>query len=296
VWTVSHSGHGEGGSHKRRLMSRRPQRSFRVRPSPSHICCDLSWHTGVLVCTSNNTLSLFSIERNERVRSVDLADDLAPVANSLQHSPSSLLVKAIHLSDEGFIVCSCVLQDDSVVPIRQTFFLCAYTIQGTRSSLSVLLSPPTFLSIPSRGPSVICGSMDGKVSIYSVFTLSLVWSYAPHTSCLSGQGEGNKALLSVRVDESPVICVRVGPNPLKPAVICMTTDAGSIFIRALPDFIKWEKSCNQRTLSQMVQAPLQVLRGTMQQAHDMTMVAGEAAGALAANAKIFADETLSKVR
>mmetsp|Transcript_32207 Transcript_32207/g.44173 ORF Transcript_32207/g.44173 Transcript_32207/m.44173 type:complete len:1891 (+) Transcript_32207:3429-9101(+) len=89
------------------------------------------------------------------------------------------------------------------------------------------------------------------------------------------------------VAASPVLCVRIGPNKQSPAVICVTTESGNIFFRALPDFYKWEKNRTPSALAQLAAVPLQAVKGTIQQAQNWT---AETAGVLAQNAKSLAEE------
>ena len=88
--------------------------------------------------------------------------------------------------------------------------------------------------------------------------------------------------------EAAIRCVAVGPNARRPSIIVATTASGAIYVRALPDYIKWEKTRAVSALSQFVSGPMQAVKGTIMQASD-------AAGALATNAKSFAGEALAKV-
>ena len=68
---------------------------------------------------------------------------------------------------------------------------------------------------------------------------------------------------------------------------------GELYVKPLPDFIRWERGRVPSALAQIVNAPLQAVRGTIQQATSLGAWTTEQAGALAHNAKSFADETLS---
>ena len=70
---------------------------------------------------------------------------------------------------------------------------------------------------------------------------------------------------------------------------------GELYFKPLPDFIRWEKTRLPSALSQIVNAPLQAVRGTLQQATSFGAWTSEQAGALATNAKSFADETITEL-
>jgi hypothetical protein len=85
--------------------------------------------------------------------------------------------------------------------------------------------------------------------------------------------------------------VRLGPNPEAPAVICVSAASGALYLRPLPDFVKWERTRVPSALTALVSAPMAAVRGTIMQAQT---IAAEAAGVLAENAKTFVAEKLTK--
>lgn len=64
---------------------------------------------------------------------------------------------------------------------------------------------------------------------------------------------------------------------------------------ALPDFVRWDKIRSQSTLAQLVNVPMQVVRGSLQQAQNLSMLASDGAGQLAQNAKSYADDAIAKI-
>jgi hypothetical protein len=291
---------------------------------------------GVTICATRGYVSIFSIERNERIHLHDIRQDLKAFlkgGGELSSSLSPSLEKASRLwdlSDEVIIkrICLCddgifIIQVEVLSPVAvvssdegdllglhvagpsapsssalkqiSQHFLVSYSLQGTRLAVHPLQTPTTFLSCPGRGNILILGHRDGRVSFVSSFTLELIYQWFPHDRCLTtilhSKGGGNGVIIP-EPEHAAVISVRIGPNVSRPAVMTVSTSSGALYIRALPDFIKWEKGIYQSTLSQIVNAPFQAVKGTLQQAH---LVAADAAGVLASNAKSFADETFARV-
>ena len=62
-----------------------------------------------------------------------------------------------------------------------------------------------------------------------------------------------------------IICVRAGPSPETPSLLCITSACGALYVRPLPDFVRWERTRIPSALSQLVNAPIQAVRGTILQ-------------------------------
>ena len=62
-----------------------------------------------------------------------------------------------------------------------------------------------------------------------------------------------------------IICVRVGPSPDTPSLLCVTSAHGALYVRPLPDFVRWERTRIPSALSQLVNVPIQAVRGTILQ-------------------------------
>jgi hypothetical protein len=76
----------------------------------------------------------------------------------------------------------------------------------------------------------------------------------------------------------------------------VTSAAGYLYVKALPDFVRWERTRTPSALAQLVTAPLQAVRGTIQQAQHLGTYASETYGVLRDNAKSFVDETLGELK
>jgi hypothetical protein len=329
-----------GFGSSRTIISRRPQRVFSCLSCPN-ACCDISWQMGVTICATRGYVSIFSIERNERIHLHDIRHDLKAFLRDKNSSPKlngdssskqlpstpkksnlwdlkdDVIIKRISLCDDGIFIIQVEVitrssTDEDLLGLNMTtpplsssssgggamsqHFLVSYSLQGVRLSVYPLQTPITFLSSPGHGNILILGHRDGRVSFVSSFTLELIYQWFPHDRCLTSilqyKGGGNGVIIP-EPEHAAVIAVRIGPNIRRPAVMTVSTSSGALYIRALPDFIKWEKGIYQSTLSQIVNAPFQAVKGTLQQAH---LVAADAAGVIASNAKSFADETFARVR
>jgi hypothetical protein len=69
-----------------------------------------------------------------------------------------------------------------------------------------------------------------------------------------------------------------------------------LFFKALPDFVRWERTRCPTALQQLVQAPLQAVRGTIHKAQNIGAWTTEQAGTLAQNAKLFADDAIGELK
>jgi hypothetical protein len=93
-------------------------------------------------------------------------------------------------------------------------------------------------------------------------------------------------------DSSAIVAITIGPSEANPAILCISTEAGNLYFKAFPDFIKWEKHRNPSVLQQIASEQLQVVKGTILQAQNWTT---ETAGVIAENAKSIADDAMKKV-
>ena len=79
------------------VISRRPQRLFHFAPS-QHGRCDISWQMGVVVTVSKGTISIFSVERDERLK----AFDFSCRSDEEIYSPSSSSFPIFSASEDPF--------------------------------------------------------------------------------------------------------------------------------------------------------------------------------------------------
>lgn len=320
VWTVSRVANNKsGGVATRNIISRRPQRAFTCLPCPQ-ACCDVSWQMGIVVCAAMGVVSVFSIERNERLHVLDVHRDIVESSDSgvgrsyrLWRIQDAVKIRKLLLCDDGLMIMHVEVaenaqSDGDLLGLNQfspqipgttltRHYLAVYTLHGTRVGMIQLQSPNTFLSCPARKSVVISGHRDGSVMFLCSYTLQLLYEFRPHAKCLTCvvAGGGRGSVVVPEPELAAVLSVRVGPDLNNPTMVCVSTSSGSLYVRALPDFIRWDKTRMQSTLSQIVNAPIQAVRGTLQQAQHLGAVATDAAGVLASNAKSFADETFAKV-
>jgi hypothetical protein len=320
VWTVSRVANNKSGNGTtRNIISRRPQRMFSCIPCPE-ACCDLSWQMGIVACATVGLVSIFSIERNERLHVLDIHRDIADSSESgvgrsyrLWRIQDAVKIRKLLLCDDGLIIMHVEVTENAqndgdllglsqFSPQKSTamttrHFLAVYTLHGARVGLLQLHSPNTFLSCPGRNSVVISGHRDGSVLFLSAYTLQLLYEFRPHEKCLTCvvAGGGRGSVVVPEPENAAVLCVRLGPDLVNPTVVCVSTSSGALYVRALPDFIKWDKGRMQSTLAQIVNAPIQAVRGALQTTQHLSAVATDAAGVLASNAKSFADETFAKV-
>lgn len=91
----------------------------------------------------------------------------------------------------------------------------------------------------------------------------------------SGRGQPSPVL-----DSSAIIAIAVGPVKSAPALLCITTEAGNLYFKALPDFVRWERNRNP-TVLQIASEQLQAVKGSILQAQNW---GAETAGVIAQNA------------
>jgi len=262
VWTVSELRHPVGGAlgglfERESVISRRPQRVFRCKPQ-SELCCDISCKMGVVVACSGSQVCLFSIERDELLNRFNIHEP---------RTDTNLAIRRVALCNDGIIV---VHAEERLADHSSRHTIEAYSLSGCSISVMQAPSPPTFLSCPAHDDVVVTGYQDGTVSILRSQNLDTLYTLALHVSCLQ-LGWAGAAAVSARPfppapQPSPVLSVRLGPNPERPTLLVSTCASGDVYIRALPDFLKWEKSNNPSTLVNLVAAPLEAVRTGVREA------------------------------
>lgn len=361
VWTII----PPNPSHANRsvyAISRRPQRLFRIEPHPDmHV--EISWQMGIVIAVTGITVKIFSIERNELLRTFIMKFMIEPEPNLIAFHGSTtasspeeimyewtvngpydrlfgkkkyLLLESDDLLAPKYITRRFVVSDYGILVVHMEAFiyvdslleyedqlhmqhlLVAYTISGVRTAIITPFSPVTCLVCPDRGEVVIAGHRDGSIVFYQAQDLTILHKFQPSTSCIpmnlslpGGTPSGgttskrssaaevshgkSKALSKLErpSDTTAIISISVGPNRSSPAVICATTEAGNVYFKALPDFIKWERNRSPSALAQLASVPLQAVKGTLIQAQNWT---AETAGVFAQNARSLADEALTELK
>lgn len=371
VWTIStlkglhSSGKAQGSAAIKDpfscIISRRPQRSFRCIPS-DQMKCEVSWQLGVVVGVSGNSVSIFSIERDELIRSFITNPDprdsireknaanvtdcsftgpgllsregasmssnlVADMRNEVKSNlfQANYATRLVVLSDVGALVLyvECCRLVDSLIngddQTERTHWLLSYTLAGIRTAIKEQHNALTHLSCPARGEVIVTGHNDGSVLFHRYLDLVPLYSFYPHlhsvrmelklvpsiskpstrssvNSQFNAKEETRFEKFNEEIHPSPVIAVAVGPNAAFPALICVTTAAGDVFLKALPDFVKWERFRSPSALAQLANVPLQAVRGTIQQAQNIHVWTTETAGVIAQNARNFADDALEELK
>jgi hypothetical protein len=250
-------------------------------------------------------------------------DLLAPKYITRRFVISDYGMVIVHM--EAFIYVDSLLEYEDQLQIQH--LLVAYTISGVRTAVITPFSPVTCLVCPDHSEIVIAGHRDGTVVFYQAQDLTILHKLQPSAYCTpihlalpgtvgnsSSHGNGGKregkrdstvgtstdkqTMKSLTkfergTDTTAIISISVGPSRQSPAVICMTTEAGNVYIKGLPDFIKWERNRSPSALAQLAAVPLQAVKGTILQAQNWT---AETAGVIAQNARSLADEALTELK
>eukprot|EP01038_Epipyxis_sp_PR26KG_P005336 gene5336-7405_t len=236
--------------------------------------------------------------------------------------------RRVSLSDSGYVVLYVETFQylDTLLEYEDTLthnhILLVYTLSGNRTGfINFSNTPVTCLTVPDRDEVIITGQSDGTVSFYRIFDLQPLHSFRPHSYCVSlsinyisslesitngkraskvasntiGKDPSNNPAMyqPLETEVSPIISVNVGPNKSAPSLIIITTESGNIFLKALPDFIRWEKQRSPSTLAQLANVPIQVVK---QHAANLSVWTSETAGVIASNAKSFADDALEEFK
>lgn len=293
-----------------RHISRRPQRVFRCPLHPPK-CCDLSWNMGIVVSGGESRLAIHSIERNETIRMLDVwttfVDRGSTASASADGSTVACDIVRLCLSNEGVFVANIITTDETKPKSLKAVvrsYLASYTIAGVLTGLVEMESEVSFLSCPGRGSVICSGDNDGSVRLFSVHKLAVLWFSQPHRVFVrsvttndipfkqTGPSAGSQGSNESDPEASPILAIVIGPDVDHPAVMCVSSLCGALYIFPLLDFVKWERSRSVSALSQMVTVPMAVVKGSLQQAQAWT---SDAAGVLATNAKSISDEALKKI-
>ena len=297
VWTVSEIRHQIGNLkdafERESVISRRPQRVFRCVPSPD-VCCDISCKMGIVVVCCGIEVNVFSIERDERLQFFRATDQVLSVNDKRT-------ARRLTLCNDGIIVMHVeriveILIDGVDVTFEKEHNIEAYSLGGNLLASVQSTSSITFLQSPIRGDVTLVGHADGKVGIFRSHNLEELISFMPHASCvLAHPASWNVAQLA-DMQASPIVHVKAGPNAERPAILIISTQAGTVYLRPLPDFVKWERDCNPSAFSQLVSVPLEAVRGTIQSAHSTVTQLQANAQTMAANASRLADDAVSEFK
>jgi len=324
VWTVSGLSAPGTRIDKRSIISRRPQRMFRFPLCPnSPPCCDIVWQMGVVAVASGSAMHVYSVERDEIIHALDISLTPAELnalpipqagagqANALTNLTADLLsfssdmmaasvstvnaathAKHIAVSDNGSIVLHIVHHDGHSSSLCR-HFLVVHALSGTRVKIIPCLSEVTFLDCPAHGDVAISGHADGSVYVYEANSLQVIYAFCPPLFSLPQNG--SIGLESFDDGNAAVLCVRVGPDARRPAMLTVSTLGGELYVKSLPDYIRWEKANSPSALAQVVNAPIKAVRTALQNASTLSSTISENAGVLAHNVKGSVEDALGSV-
>ena len=366
VWTVFQNQQSHGNVNQQNNNSqhtfgvcRRPQRLFRCLPAKD-CCVDISWNMNIVCAASNSTVAIYSIERDELVRTIDLTglftgeEDCreapkSPFAFVAQPGNENVLlcsgvastktkvnskappvavvyaechVRRIALSNEGNVIAHVDAvahnSDGSNGRMAPTSLVVSMSLSGALTGLHSSDSDITFMSCPAKGDIVVVGTLSGEVLLMSTSNLQTRYSFTPHLGCrvlsspshvhahAPGQHNNSAAFPSASDKLAPsesttlapaaILCVQLGPDPTHPAIVVVSDSNGDIFLRPLPDFIRWERNRSPSALAQFVSVPMQAVRGTIQQAQNLGAWTSEQAESIAQNARSLADDALGELK
>jgi len=206
------------------VISRRPQRLFRCDPEPD-MFCQLSWRLGVVAVVSGAKVSVYSIERDELVKSFLLETDEDPQAAKKAHHNDTVIpntttesadsspipsfssctgpedqmfgatraptvsrgvTRRMVLCDLGMVIVHIEVPELTVdAGIRSAHLIVAMTVTGVRTGVMRCNSPVTFMSSPDRNEYLILGFADGTVSICCAASLLVLFTFQPHKTAVS---------------------------------------------------------------------------------------------------------------
>lgn len=322
VWTISGLSAPGTRIDKRNIISRRPQRMFRFPLCPTSMpCCDVVWQMGVVAVASGSALHVFSVERDEIIHALDisltsaelkahpfasqadqastgtdLTADLLSFSSDMMAASGSTLNAATHvkhlaLSDNGSMVMHLVYNDGHAMSTSK-HFLAVHALSGTRLKLIPCMSDVTFLDIPAHGDVAISGHADGCVYLYEATSLQVLYACCPPLFSIPQNGSIDSEIVD---GNSTVLSAKVGPDARFPAMLTVATQGGELYVKSLPDFIRWEKINSPSALSQVVNAPIKAVRTALQNASTLSSTIGENAGVLAHNVKGSMEDALGSV-
>lgn len=167
----------------------------------------MSWSLGIVATAHGSCISVYSIERDEKLRAIDIEKDVFAAAritwaNDLLGTSSQedalqkpcIVVPFMEFSSNGYIIVSVIValpaairRDSSgrLTSLPEEMFrhvVLTYTVSGFKTGVVQLPRTVTFLSTPARGEVAITGHEDGSVHFWKNDDLTLVYVWHPLAS------------------------------------------------------------------------------------------------------------------
>ena len=291
IWTISRKKRD-----RRLVISRRPHRLFIMPPNSvdDDNCLDtyvssISWQMGILCVANKEEIHVFSIERDEKIRVIALSE--TALAGCLPEDIFQIEYIALSNSNGVIIVCGSN-RTAAAATSNPNSTIASFALGGNLSSLIQLHSIATICKCPGNGDAVVVGFFDGSVYFFESDSLNSIFVFTPHkdynyceyktqivTNSLEdvnfpGDSVGDSGATgdtSVGSDDREVgrhavLDICFGPNPLFPSLFATASISGAVYVKALPDFIAWERIRTPSVMEKIANAPLQAFRGTIQHA------------------------------
>jgi len=247
VWTVSRVTAPEA----RYVISRRPHRLFYCPHAAGSSTCfvDISWQMGVVFVSTVAEILLFSIERDELIRTIKLHDD---------HFSGFTALTVLHLSVSSSGSITVILEAD------QCQIFISFTVGGFIIAQRQFHSTYTTCVCPAKNDVLLCGFSDGSVEILEACSLQSIYSFIPHIEFELILPVDHTNAAPREESECAILNISVGPDPIRPTLIIICAQSGATYVKALPDFIAWTKAKLPASLLQLASAPFEAIRGQAQ--------------------------------
>lgn len=289
-------------------------------------------HSGSDQAVTSDVHSVFNGSKN--LVTDRLSDATSTSASATTAGAPVATIKAICLSDFGQVIVyvDIAMPSDAVVATKHVIM--SYALSGSMTGVFQVDSRVTCLNCHARGNIVSIGTEDGGVYFLDVSVLQVLYQTRPHECCvrLSSSGEvlvprsadptgstsngsnsssGNSTRgpqpthrlhgtntegIGSALPASAIIKIRIGPKHDRPILAVISNATGHMFLIPFPDFIKYERAHPNSALAALVSAPIQAVRGTLAQAQNLSILAGDAAGTLAQSAKGLADDAIGEAQ
>ena len=337
VWTISSINASGNKLDRRSIISRRPQRSFRLPVGHRGMSCDIVWQMGIVVAASNSMIYVFSVERDELLKALDMSINEEEMSLAKQQHTAASTTQQVEKSDDSIGDLLSFSSDDvaslssevlstaaesatskGVTSVRKVsvcndgvillhleyklpnepveHYLAAQSLGGSRIKLLYCELPVTFLDCPTHGNIAISGHTDGCVYVYDSQSLQVLYGMCAPLFCFSQDAQTRQmGHEGQNCDGTAVVCVKVGPNPRYPAMLTVSTADGALYVKPLPDYMKWERIVSPSALSQVVNAPIKAVRSALQNASTLSSSVADNAGVFAHNVKDTVDDAIGKL-